>query len=141
MNKLKSLDNKLRRNSKLSTPVPNMTGGTSRYVNVKKETDYILSEEELNMIINYINEDSSSMILVKQGGTGFYPKYDIVKANFIYLGNENPYVETLVSFTEKQLPENWNFDRLSETFNSEKNLDKIDYFKQERPRERSSYEY
>jgi hypothetical protein len=142
MNKLKSLDNKLRKTVRIASPVPNISGRAyPGFVDTKQETDYVLSEDELNTLIDSVNSNDSSMILVKQGGMGFYPKYDIVTGNYLYYWNDTAHIETIVSFTEKQLPEGWDFDKLSDTFNSENNLEKIDFFKQERPKKRSSYEY
>lgn len=141
MNKIKSLDNKLRRDNRVYAPIPNISGGRARILDVKEATDYILSDDDIKMLLEFVDKEASAMILVKQGGMGFYPKYDIVKANYIYVGNETPYVEIMTSFTEKQLPKGWDFDRLSKSFNSEKNLEKIEFFKQEKPRKKDSYYY
>ena len=141
MKKLQTLDQKLREKSKMYTPVGNMSGGYPRLVDCMNYTNYKLTENELQTIIDSLKDNNPLMMSVTQGGSGFYPNFNSIKGNFLFVGNDNPYIETLVSFEEKQLPDGYDFDKLSEIFNSKENLDKLEYFKQQAPYKKSSYYY
>jgi len=101
----------------------------------------VLSENELRIIIDNISSRNDLILTVTQGGMGFYPVYNVLKGNYIFIGNEDPYIEKVISFSDKQLPAEWSFDKLSEFFNSTSNLKKIEFFKQEIPRKKDSYYY
>lgn len=137
MNKLALLDSKLRSGDYFQTF--SLKGNT--LIKYKRVTDYVLSVDELEYILDMTNSKQDMMMLVTQGGMGFYPAYNIVRGNYVFIGNEDPYIEEVIAFTEKQLPIGYDFDKLSETFNHTRNLKKIEFFKQEEPKHKSAYLY
>ena len=141
MKKLQKLDLKLREKGQTYTPVGNMSGGYPRLVDCMNYTKYKLTEKEVKTVIDSLKDNNQIMMTVTQGGSGFYPIFNVLKGNFLFVGNDNPHMETLVSFEEKQLPDGYDFDKLSDVFNSEDNLEKLEYFKQEKPRKNESYRY
>lgn len=139
---LEDIDSKLRRIEKVQMPNPNMSSHQLiRIVDAKVPTHYSLKEEEIKKIIDTVSKSKDLVLIVQQGAMGFSPKYVVVDCFYPFVGIDQPLCATILSIEEKQLPKKWDFEKLSKTFNSTENLRKIDFFKQEIPRAKSSYYY
>jgi hypothetical protein len=103
-----------------------------------------LTDEEMNLILMTTKDDPNLIFTPTQGNFGFRPAYRIYQTGDPIAPGIPIEIFHILSFEGDQLPPGWNFQRLSEYFDSPENLKKIDYVNSpqlERPREERDYNY
>lgn len=86
---------------------PNMSGGPIRSKTRYSRDSEKLNDEEMKNILEIVQEDSEARFYPINSHFGFYP--------FYVVGNRE---ETLLRFSDKQLPREYNFKILSKHFNN-----------------------
>lgn len=97
--------------------------------------DQKINKNELEKVLSLIGKETQLAITPINTNWGFSVGFAILYTD-IY-GSQMPFL----TFLEQQLPEGYNFDRLSEIFNREDNLEMLAEAGLEKPKEKFYYEY
>jgi hypothetical protein len=98
------------------TFTPNLSGIPFDY-KVREYTDKKINKITIKKIIKTVN-DNGFVFYPIDSEFGFYPAYQISE-------NENKKVKVLLTFSERQCPEKYKWDKLSEVFMNDKNLQRL----------------
>ncbi len=108
---------------------------TTHKVYVDNYTKEKLSKEELEGIISLIGRETGLVLTPINTNSGFSVGFEVLYTDCY--GTKL----SLLSFIEEQLPNGYDFKKLSETFNREDNIEMLVSGNLEKPEERWYYEY
>ena len=126
INFLKEIDKRVRKEEvrNMINPCPNMGPQTfSRSPRVIETylRNNKLTSEEINNLVRIVEEKRDIAFYPTNTEMGFAVGYELVKLNGFFPGVPMK-KEVLLRFLDSQLPKNYDFAKLSETFMKEKNL-------------------
>lgn len=105
---------------------------------IEEYTKRTISENEIEKVLQVV-QDENLLFFPINTNRGFSVGFQVMDGKEFAPGVQE--LELLLRFKEEQLPESYDFRRLSEMFLRERNQQLIEYFKLEPIRERSYYTY
>jgi len=87
-----------------------------------------LTENQLKRVLKIVNSSAEVLLMPIQGEFGFHPAYAITQIKGSFPGTEAER-EALLYIDNNQLPEGYDFKKLSKTFLSKENIQKAKFTK------------
>src|SRR3989338_4508601 len=123
---LGDLDKRIHGNPHISTFTPNICGDPVHYLVRGYRYDINISLDEIERIVDILGKRRDIVIYPTNTNFGLSVGFALDFVEQQFPGTEEEI--TILTFIKEQLPEGWNFERMSEYFISSDNLRRNEYF-------------